>query len=780
MSRHQSRTFSKQLSKIGHIFQQPKFQLFFIFFLAMLLRFYPMLLGKTLIFGDNYSLMVPGKLFTTNWLKQGVLPLWNPNIFAGLPWIGDVNQSILYPSTLLFLVFKPAMALNLTFILHLFIAYLGMYYLLKLVVRDHPSQIIGAVLWMLSTQVAGSLHNISTLQSIVWLPWICYFGLQIQQSWKQKLFFVLMVLMQFAGGYPQHVLYSIVGAVVLSLIFKDRQNFSWIEWLKHWLMTATLTISVSTVIWLPFIQLLQSSTRMEQTITQAGVGSLNPAMLIKMLVPYFFDKQIAGFKWGPAWSGQPNVLFYFSWLGLLCLFWPIKIKKNKQQINRNIAIFVIVTLVFALGTYLPGFSFIQKAIPVFRIGRYPSMSLILTTLGAIILISRKITYIKISKKWLKMLAGFGLLSILMSLLIYLVTMCNFEWLWRGMNQLVGDRLASSPFHTLARDKIIIKAISENVLVGGFLFILSLFAFYKNKTKWLILLIVIDLVYATQGMFIFAPNKVYDRQFINLSEDLQQYRLLTRNENQPYTDYGSYWEALIVREPFSDSFVDQEELNNFIHPQRLKQGLTPDWNMVAGTPIINGYTTLLPQDYAAIWQKSKEPRINFIDYIDSQQDADLLADWSVGYFLVDSWFDVHEDLSSLNKLQDHDLVQVYSLPAKPRIRFADSHNLDQAPADLQIVENPNRLNLTFTNTTDATQLIIADRYDSDWQATINHSAVTIENHNGMRLISIQPGLNEIEMTYRPRLFYVGLVISLFSLLISGLILQFERKLVNLKN
>lgn len=546
------------------------------------------------------------------------------------------------------------------------------------------------------------------------------------------------------------------------------------------MITAVITITISTVIWLPFVQLLRNSTRIEQTLVQAGVGSLKPVMLIKALVPYFFDKQVAGFKWGPTWSGQPNVLFYFSWLGLLSLFWPIKTKKNTQQINRNITIFIIATLVFALGVYLPGFSFIQKAIPIFRIGRYPSMSLILTTLGAIILISRKITDISIGKKWLKVLASFSALLILVSLSVYFITTFNFEWLWQGVNLLVGNRLTSSLFHTLARDKIIARAISENILVSSFLFILSLSALCKKKTKWLIFLIVIDLVYATQGMFIFAPNKVYDQQFINLNEDLQQLRLLTRNENQPYTDYGSYWEALIVREPFSDSFVDREELDNFDHPQRLKQGLTPNWNMVAAAPIINGYTTLLPQDYAAIWQKSKEPRINFIDYIDLQQDADLLTDWSVGYFLVDSWFDVSEDLSSLNKLQDYDLIQVYSLPAKPRIRFADGQNLNQAPLNLQIEENPNRLNLTFTNITDATQLVIADRYDSDWQVVVNDFAAPIENYNGMRLINIQLGINEIVMTYRPRLFYVGLVISLFALLISGWVLQFESKSSNSKN
>ena len=78
--------------------KQFQFWIFFLFFI--IIRFYPFLFGKTLVFGDNYSLMVPGKIFTAQWLKQGVLPLWNPHIFSGLPWIADINQSVLYPSTL--------------------------------------------------------------------------------------------------------------------------------------------------------------------------------------------------------------------------------------------------------------------------------------------------------------------------------------------------------------------------------------------------------------------------------------------------------------------------------------------------------------------------------------------------------------------------------------------------------------------------------------------------------------------------------------------------------
>jgi len=128
-------------------------------------RFLPFFLGKTLFFGDNYSLLVPGRIFTASWLREGILPLWNPYLFAGISWVGDINQSIIYPTTLIFLIFKAAGALNLTILIHIFITFLGMFCLTKVWTKNTWTAIIAGVMWMFSTQVTGSINNLATLHS---------------------------------------------------------------------------------------------------------------------------------------------------------------------------------------------------------------------------------------------------------------------------------------------------------------------------------------------------------------------------------------------------------------------------------------------------------------------------------------------------------------------------------------------------------------------------------------------------------------------------------------
>ncbi len=103
-------------------------QLAGVWLFAMALRFgWMIILGRTLFFGDNFSLLVPGKLFTAQWLSQGTIPLWNPYIFSGISWIGDISQSIFYPSTLLFWALPAGSALTWTVIFQLGIALMGMY-----------------------------------------------------------------------------------------------------------------------------------------------------------------------------------------------------------------------------------------------------------------------------------------------------------------------------------------------------------------------------------------------------------------------------------------------------------------------------------------------------------------------------------------------------------------------------------------------------------------------------------------------------------------------------
>lgn len=762
---------SKNWKQLLTLFKRlPLLQVLAILGIFSLLRFYPFLFGKTLYFGDNYSLMVPGKIFTAQWLSQGILPLWNPYIFAGVNWIADINQSVLYFSTFLFWWFSPATALNLSIFLHTIGTGIGMYFFAKRLFPERWQAILAATMWMFSTQVSGSSNNLTTIQSIAWIPWILYVGSLVHTSIAARGIFALLVLSQFLSGYPQHVIYTIAMSVIFSS-WEMWKKTTLKKWAVSWLITGTITFFVTTVAWLPFAESLLGSTRMIQSTTQAQVGSLDPRMLPKMLLTYIFDNPVAGMKWGPAWSGQPNVLFYVTWLGLIALsyslfFW----KKTKTDLVVFSAVVVGSTLVFSFGKYLPFFEQIQQIIPLLRVGRYPSMVLMFTNLWLIVWTVAVMPKLSLSKVVERLLWIVLALMVLVASLTWYAALQLPSELWNFLNLLTKQALEASQFHTAARDMVILRVISENIVVVSILTMCSLWAIGRKRWWWVVTFLTVELLYSTQGMFIFASSEVYSdtvmesvtqRQAIQNVVQTPQYRILTRNSNQPYSDFGSYWEALVVRAPFSDSFVDEYELYSHDRLRALKDGFTPDWNMVFGVPTIHGYTSLLPQDFARVWQQSEQARINFVDTIPSSHPQ--LRDWAVKYYLVDRWYPLYEEQLPAKRIAVMGDWEVYELEnAMPRFRMADNTALKIT----QLQETPNTISLSLADGQPAGTMIIADRYDINWRAWADGRPVKIRNWNGMRQLELPANAQQLELRFLPSLFYLGGSISLVTVLILG--------------
>jgi hypothetical protein len=739
-----------------------RFAWIFILLIGITLRFAPTFAGKTLVFGDNISLLVPIKLYSASWLKQGVIPWWNPTIFAGVPWAEDISQSFFYPSTLLFVLLDPANALNVTVMLHLLFTGVGMHLLSKKLFHSEFESTLSSVLWTFSPQVTYSINNLSTIQSITWFPWVVLASVGMRTRRLGAAIFALVILGQFMAGYPQHVLYSIFSAVLLDIFLLKRNNaLSWPTWFLQWIRVGVVVVGITAVAWIPFVRVLGESTRSMQNTTQALSGSLNPAQLPKVIIPYVFDLPLAGFRWGPAFSGFPQALFYFGLISLFSL--GLFLKRNTFWLLVFSGLFL-----FSLGSYLPGFSLLFELLPPLKFARYPSMAMIPLVLFASVYIPKYlfslggIKHIASIKKVILL----GLFASLATLL-FILPFEQFSSLWIWIDGISGNVLSSSLFHTLARDHIILKIVLLDICIVLLFAWLLLWLLQRKRYLLATLLIALDVVVHTQGVLFFGPKTIVPtwkeieaQQQEHAIQREPQSRAITNNSNQPYIDFGSYWEEMSIRKPFSDSAIDETELQTAKRLTQLISTYSPDWNMPFAIPIINGYTTLLPKDFAQIWQTSNDPRINFIDYINL--DNPLLKQWSVDTLIVDNQFDPENQFREYPLLSETNSISVYGLDALPRIRYENDTEIEIQ----KYQENPNRINFQFNNSANFSSIIIADRYDKNWQALINGIPTPIQNHKGMRLVHIQPGTSSIEMRYWPIEFFGGILISISSLLVSS--------------
>jgi hypothetical protein len=128
------------------------------FTLWPLLLSLPMLAGMWLAsqWSDQYTAGLPFHAWSAEWFKRsGHLPLWNPEIFGGMPFVAAGSGDIFYPTWLLRFVVPVTTAGNLSFALHYILAGLFTYLLLRRLRVGWTGSVIGGLAYELTGLIAS-------------------------------------------------------------------------------------------------------------------------------------------------------------------------------------------------------------------------------------------------------------------------------------------------------------------------------------------------------------------------------------------------------------------------------------------------------------------------------------------------------------------------------------------------------------------------------------------------------------------------------------------------
>ena len=734
----------------------------------LLLRFGPLLLGKVFFFGDDFYLMVPGKIFTVEWMKKGIVPLWNPYVLGGISWIGDINQSIWYGSTLLFAFFPPALAVSLNQAFHVVIGFMGAFLLGRRWGLRQTSSTLLAVFWTMGMNVTGGLNNISILQSLVWIPWVMESILLLAE--RVRLVHIIRLSLSIAffifAGYPQFLVYAGIGGIALAIwkfeLWKGVQQKRLLHFFSAGFVSSVVALLLTAIAILPFLETLRTSTRMIQSEKQSTMGSVQPIELFKIILPSVFDNFSEGMRWGPVQSADPNLILYVGWMSLILIMFRLVASPNKKDVF--FACSIGATLLFSMGSNLPGYDFIQKILPVFRYSRGPGSIFLLTTLfigiwlGTIMQEGRLLT-----KRFIRRLFLLFFLMVILSLISLTAVQYFFTDVWNVIDQLLKGKLSASPFHTVVIDEVIGRIVLTQVFVSVICALLSCWLIAQKKIRWFVVVVLFDVWFATKMLYVYAPASVYDfqpnEQLVSTVQDAQT-RVLTSNYNVPYADFGTYYTSIAARSPFTDSYVDRAELQTFSVAKRMQNTLTPDWGNIAKVRSLHGYVTLMPQSANSYWNRADDPAINNLSYVSIPDPR--LKEWSVGYYLVDTWFPNVGTISATpvllgDKARGEDWA-LYKLNALPRFRFEDG----LAVPFSEFIEDPNRISFRTTVPSMKKQIIVADRWEPGWTVLVDGKKISLSaTGSGLRTFSISPGDHFIEMRYSPSAFWIGAILSLTS-------------------
>ena len=140
--------------------------------LAALAVFGPALArSEVFMFRDHSDYFQPLRFFTTEQLRAGKLPLWNPYNASGEPWLANPQTAVFYPPAWIFLILPFPTAYVGFLFLHALLLGFGAYFLF-LRRASTAAALLGAVALMLSGPVLSLLDVQNNFATFAWFPWV--------------------------------------------------------------------------------------------------------------------------------------------------------------------------------------------------------------------------------------------------------------------------------------------------------------------------------------------------------------------------------------------------------------------------------------------------------------------------------------------------------------------------------------------------------------------------------------------------------------------------------
>jgi O-antigen/teichoic acid export membrane protein len=259
------------------------------------------------------------KNFAKETLAQGDLPLWNPYIFGGMPFLAAGQNAVLYPLGFLFHLLPPVWAYGWFTALHFLLAGFLMYLFLRLIGASQMGGLVAAFSFAFSSFMVVSVIWPMVLGTVIWLPLLLILAELIIRNGEQGVASrsPTTLLLALAGGvvigvlllgghleYAFYVLFSVLFYAVARLLVYLRQGGS-----LSGLLTMVAALGAMAVLGfglagaqlLPFLELARENFRSGLVTYQDVVSYALP------------KKQFLGFLM-PDFFGNPTHHTYFDFL----------------------------------------------------------------------------------------------------------------------------------------------------------------------------------------------------------------------------------------------------------------------------------------------------------------------------------------------------------------------------------------------------------------------------------------------------------------------------------
>lgn len=345
----------------------------------------PMFAGKFLV-GPHSDQYVAGYAFRQFWTEyvraHGAVPLWNPYIFGGLPYVGAMHGDLLYPFSWIRLVVPTDVAMNLAFFVHLILAGFFTYLFLRALKLPWIASVVGGVAYQLTGQVASLVHPghdgklyVSALLPLALLALVK--GVR-DGKWQAHglLGFAVGLAILSPSFQMAYYLLLAAGLFALYLAFLDPDRptprLAWVR-LACALGGVLLGGALAAVQIVPFLQYLPFSPR---SVPGASSGweyatsySMPPEELINTVLPQFSGV-------AETYSGRSPLKLHSEYLGVGTLMLASLGLGHARRSRLRWALLAIggVFLIVSLGGHTPLYRLFYELLPFVKKTRAPGMA----------------------------------------------------------------------------------------------------------------------------------------------------------------------------------------------------------------------------------------------------------------------------------------------------------------------------------------------------------------------------------------------------------------------
>jgi hypothetical protein len=335
--------------------------------------------------GDMFLYFYPYWHYRALALRAGDIPLWNPYLFMGAPFLANSQAGVLYPPNWLLIALDAPSAVKAATVAHLAWAALGTYLYARRTLRlTIAGAVTAAAVFAFGGYLTSQIEHINQLQGLAWLPWLVWLWHEAITGRPRALAWLgIAWAMQLLAGHTQT---SFISGVGLGGLAAWTALVRWRETRQHpapqrWRSVvrplaavgaaALLAAGLAAAQLLPTFELARLSHRGGGlSLIEAVSFSLRPPLIGRALLPSF--------------TQPPLFSEYVAYIGMagLVLAVPGLWTRRRDRAAQGMLLLGLVGLFLAFGAYNPVYWLLVRFVPGFDLFRAPARWLVLYAFGA--------------------------------------------------------------------------------------------------------------------------------------------------------------------------------------------------------------------------------------------------------------------------------------------------------------------------------------------------------------------------------------------------------------